>query len=107
MNFNVEEILKGLTEAMHSQLTVSAAEVQKYATLFWERRNKRLQEIARLYSEKLIREDQLHEELSDEGRLLEAQLLAIHAMGKASAQKAAHAAIDFLFNYLLKWIKPI
>jgi len=106
MNLNTEEILKGLTEAMQGHLTAGADEVRQYATRFMERRKHRLNDIAYLYANKLITAEQMQEELADEGRLLEAQLLAISAIGKAAAQKAANAAIAFLADYFLKWIKP-
>lgn len=106
MNLNLEEIMKGLTHAMQGHLSAEIDEVNSYASRFMKRRHKRLTEIARLFADKIITVDQMREELEDEGRLLEDQLIAIHAIGKATAQKAANAAINFLPDYFIQWIKP-
>lgn len=107
MNLNVDEIFQGMLSAMRMHISSGVGELEAYASRYMERRKHRLAEIARLYADKLITTDQMTEELRDEAQLLEAQLLAIKAMSKAVAQKAANAAIDFLINYFLKLIKPL
>ncbi|MGC8865916.1 MAG: hypothetical protein ACP5O2_09385 [Bacteroidales bacterium] len=107
MNLDMNEIFQGMLAAMRVHVTSGAKELEEYASRYMERRKHRLAEIARLYSEKIITADQMKEELGDEAQLLEAQLLATEAMGKAIAQKAANAAISFLTDYFLRLIKPL
>ncbi|MDK2908876.1 MAG: hypothetical protein PWR20_443 [Bacteroidales bacterium] len=106
MNINFEEIIEGLTQAMQGYLSAGVDEAKTYAARFTERRQMRLTEIARFYADNIITADQMREELEDEGRLLEAQLIAIHAIAKAAAQKAANAAINFLTGYFIQRVKP-
>jgi len=44
----------------------------------------------------------LESELADEEKVIEAHLLSMQVMAKASIQQAANASIQFITDYLLK-----
>jgi len=102
MKINIEEMANGLAAILGPELAKDAGQMQDYSLAMLKKRKSRLQELAGLFTGGKITEAELASELEDERDVMEAHLMVILALSKASAQKAANATIKFIQNYIIK-----
>ncbi len=104
MKINIEEMANGLAAILGPELAKDAGQMKDYTLALIKKRKERLEQLAGLLADQKITAAELHSEIEDERDVVEAHFLAIQAMGKASAQRAANAAIKFFQDYILKLI---
>lgn len=94
MNFDINEVLFLMTDAIKQNVTENWEEVKQPTNAFLARRKERLELLADLLIKKEISQARFESRMEDEKLIAEAQLHAIAVISKAIAQKAANAAID-------------
>jgi len=94
MNFDINEVLFLMTDAIKQNVAENWEEVKNPANAFLQNRKERLALLADLLIKKDISKARFESRMEDEKLIAEAQLHAIAVISKAIAQKAANAAID-------------
>jgi len=102
MDLNFEDLIEGLSSILKNELEEGKEDVKTYARYIIEKRKQRLEQLAELYTRGFIIKEELESELADEEKVIEAHLLSMQVMAKASIQQAANASIQFITDYLLK-----
>lgn len=96
MDFNINEVLAGMANAVKDSLAEDWPEAKSVLNRFLQNRRARLELLAELRLNNEITNDDLISRLEDEKLLLDSELHTIAIIGKAAAQRAANAAIGFL-----------
>lgn len=94
MNFDINEVLFLMTDAIKQNVAENWEEVKQPTNAFLQNRKERLALLADLLINKEITQKRFESRMEDEKLIAEAQLHAIAVISKAIAQKAANAAID-------------
>lgn len=96
MGFDSHQVMNDMLIAMQTSLADDWQEASGYAQKLLMQHKEMMFELAKLRLEGELTEQELQDELIDEQETLAAELLALQVVGKASAQRAAHAAMDVL-----------
>jgi hypothetical protein len=96
MNFDINEILVDMLAAIKGTVEDNWDEVESTANQFLQREKERLSLLAELRINNELSQEKFESRLADEKLIVEAELNAIAVISKATAQKAANAAIDIL-----------
>lgn len=105
MNLDINETLAKMLSVVKNNVEEYWAETKGIANQFMQNRKARLELLARFRIENKITEDDLRGYLEDEKKLLESELHAIAVISKATAQRAANAAIDVFVGAVRTAIK--
>lgn len=98
MDFDLNETLAQMSNAVKDEVTDSWGLVQSATNDFFQTRKMRLELLADLRIKNEIDEDFFQKRLMDEKIILESELHAIAVISKAIAQRAANAAFKILEN---------
>ena len=94
MGLDIDELLKDMVNAMKNSIQDDIPEISDYAKEILERRRDRL--------EMLI--DLMEDQLNQQKKVLETELLNLKIMSKVSTERAANAALDVLMGAVRKAI---
>lgn len=96
MEFDINEVLADMAQAIKGEVGDAWTEVQAVANQFLHQRKIRLELLAELTLSGDLTMDKLELRLNHERLLAEAEFHAIAVITKATAQRAANAAMDIL-----------
>jgi hypothetical protein len=94
MSFDINTVLGDMVDSVKGIVADDAGKIGGYAKTIMENEKESLEELAkaRLFGE--ISEDELKEEIEREKMVVEAELLTLEIMTKATAQRAVNAAME-------------
>ncbi|MCR9016940.1 hypothetical protein [Aquiflexum gelatinilyticum] len=98
MNFDINEVLFQMTDAIKQNVAENWDEVKTPANNFLQNRKERYTLLADLLINNEISQPRFDSRMEDEKLIAEAEFHAIAVISKAIAQKAANAAIDIFQN---------
>jgi hypothetical protein len=107
MKFDINEVLADMAKAVKGVVEENWTEVLSATNQFLQNRKERLLLLAELRITGDITQKRFKSRLSDDEKILEAELNAVAVISKAMAQKAANAAIDVLENAVITAIKIV
>jgi hypothetical protein len=94
MNFDINEVLFQMTDAIKQNVAENWDEVKQPTNAFLQNRKERLDLLADLLIKKEISQKRFDSRMEDEKLIAEAEFHSIAVISKAIAQKAANAAIE-------------
>ena len=98
MSFNINEVLKGMSTALIETAAEQSADIRDYADDILKKEKKSLAELAKARLKGTIDDKIFKREIAREKKVVEAELLTLKIMTKATAQKSINAAIDVFVN---------
>ncbi|OUL58390.1 hypothetical protein [Pseudoalteromonas ulvae] len=98
MSFDSHQVMNDMLVAMQTSLADDWQEASGYAQQLLIQHKEMMFELAKLRLEGELTEQELQNELIDEQETIAAELLALQVIGKASAQRAAQAAMNVLIR---------
>ena len=104
MSFDIESVLKEMGAAMKSSVKDDVGDIKDYANEILQNEKDSLKELAVARLTNQISEKVFNSEIEREKKVVEAELMTITIMTKASAQKAVNAAIDVFVGAVMKAI---
>lgn len=104
MNFDINEVLAQMLNAIKDSVKENWKLVQEPANNFLQSKKERLELLASLRIENQIDEEFFLKRLESEKDILESELHAIAIISKSIAQRAANAAIQILVNAVTRII---
>jgi hypothetical protein len=94
MSFDINEVLKNMTEAIRKAVKDDVGNIDQYASRILDNEKDSLKELSLAKLSGEINDEVFEREIEREKKVLEAELLTIQIMTKSLAQKAVNAAID-------------
>lgn len=101
MSFNIDSTLKDMAAAVEGIVDKDQHKIGDYAKKIFDEEKQTLNQIALLRLGGQITDEEFQSELEDEKDTVRAQLLALKVLSKATAQKAANAALDVLYKSVI------
>ena len=94
MGLNVENLMEQMADAANSEVADSVGDIRTFAKEVFKRKEESLKELALARAANEIDDEIFNMEIEREKKVVEAELLTMQIMTKASAQKAVNAALD-------------
>ncbi len=101
MSFNINVALGEMADAMQLSVACDAGDIQQFALKALNRQKAAFEELAIALADGDLDQDEFQDEIAREMLVVETELLAVTAMGKAMVQKAINAAINTLVQLAL------
>lgn len=101
MSFNIDATLEDMAAAVKGIVNKDRQKISGYAKQIFEEEKQTLNQIALLRLSGQLTDEELQSEIEDEKDTVQAQLLALKVLNKATAQKAANAALNVLYNAVI------
>jgi hypothetical protein len=95
-----KDVFKDAVAAATGKLEARGAEASEYMKEVAAAHKKSLESLLAAFVDGQIDKETMESELADEKRIVQAELLAVRAIGKKAAQDAANAFFDVLENAL-------
>ena len=100
MSFDIDQVLKDMTGAITDTVKEGAGDINSDVKEILDAEKESLQDLGEARLQKEIDDIVFNREIEREKKVVEAELLTIEIMTKASAQKAVNAALDVFVNAL-------
>ena len=101
MSFNIDTTLEDMVAAVKAIVDKDRHKISGYAKQIFDDEKKTLNQIALLRLSGQITDEELQSEIEDEKDTVQAQLLALKVLNKATAQKATNAALNVLYKAVI------
>jgi hypothetical protein len=101
MSFNIDTTLEDMAAAVKAIVDKDQHKIKGYAKQIFDEEKQTLSQIALLRLSGQITDEEFQSEIEDEKDTVRAQLLALKVLNKATAQKAANAALDVLYKAVI------
>ena len=100
MSFDIDQVLKDMTGAITDTVKEGVGDINSAVKEILDAEKESLQDLGEARLQKEIDDIVFNREIEREKKVVEAELLTIEIMTKASAQKAVNAALDVFVNAL-------
>ena len=101
MSFNIDTTLEDMAAAVKAIVVKDRNKIKGYAKQIFDEEKQTLNQIALLRLSGQITDEEFQSEIEDEKDTVRAQLLALKVLNKATAQKAANAALNVLYKAVI------
>jgi len=101
MSFNIDSTIEDMVAAVKGIVDKDKDKIKGYARQIFDEEKQTLNQLALLRVSGQITDEELQSELEDEKDTVQAQLLALNVLNKATAQRAANAALNVLYNAVI------
>jgi hypothetical protein len=101
MSFNIDTAIEDMVTAVKGIVDEDKDKIKGYARQIFDEEKQTLSQLAFLRMSGQITDEELQSELEDEKDTVQAQLLALKVVNKATAQKAANAALNVLYKSVI------
>jgi hypothetical protein len=101
MSFNIDTTIEDMVTAVKGIVDEDKDKIKGYARQIFDEEKQTLNQLALLRVSGQITDEELQSELEDEKDTVQAQLLALKVLNKATAQRAANAALDVLYQAVI------
>jgi hypothetical protein len=98
MSFDIDKVLQDMLGAVKDSVETDWEDIQGYARQVLDNEKDALADIAQMRLAGDLSDEEMESELADEKLTLESEFAAINEMGRASAQRAANAAVGVLMD---------